>query len=66
MPGALRSFLRVLGARGARGGRLLSFLLFESAYTRTLIAAGERDAGRRRAEISAFLGLDAAYGARLD
>ncbi|HEU4516146.1 MAG TPA: patatin-like phospholipase family protein [Steroidobacteraceae bacterium] len=66
MPGALSSLLRVLGARGARGGRLLSFLLFESGYTRALIAAGERDAGRRRAEISAFLGLDAALGARID
>jgi NTE family protein len=66
MPGTLRSLLRVLGARGARGGRLLSFLLFESAYTQALIAAGERDAGRRRAEISAFLGVDAGPGARLD
>jgi NTE family protein len=66
MPTALRSLLRVLGARGARGGKLLSFLLFESAYTRALIEAGERDANRRRPEISAFLGLDAAYGARID
>jgi NTE family protein len=66
VPGALRAFLRVLGARGARGGKLLSFLLFESPYTRALIEAGERDANRRRAEISAFLGLDAAFGARID
>ena len=66
MPGPLRALLRILGARGVRGGRLLSYLLFEGAYTRELIAAGERDAGRRRAEISAFLGLDRAYGARID
>ncbi len=66
VPGPLGALLRVFGARGARGGRLLSFLLFESPYTRALIEAGERDANRRRAEISAFLGLDAAYGARID
>ncbi len=66
MPGPLRALLRVLGARGARGGRLLSYLLFEAAYTRELIAAGERDAAGRRAEISAFLGLDRVYGARVD
>ncbi|MBM4218454.1 MAG: patatin-like phospholipase family protein [Gammaproteobacteria bacterium] len=66
MPASLRALLRILGARGARGGRLISYLLFESAYTRELIAAGEHAAARRRAEISAFLGLDRAYGARID
>jgi NTE family protein len=66
MPGTLRTLLRVLGARGARGGRLLSYLLFESPFTRELIAAGERDANARRTEISAFLGLDREFGAKID
>jgi NTE family protein len=64
VPGPLRSLLRILGARGTRGGRLLSYLLFESPYTRELIAVGERDANRRRAEIAAFIGLEP--GVRLD
>jgi NTE family protein len=58
MPGALRALLRILGASGVRGGRLLSYLLFESAYTQSLIEAGERDANRRRYEIGTFIGLD--------
>lgn len=66
MPGPLRALLRILGARGARGGRLLSYLLFEGDYTRELIAAGEREAGQRRAEISGFLGIDRAPGQRVD
>jgi len=57
IPGTLRAFLRILGASGARGGRLLSFLMFESRYTRELIRLGERDAQARRAEIVAFLDL---------
>lgn len=57
IPGTLRAFLRVLGATGARGGRLLSFLMFESRYTRELMRLGEHDAEARRAEIVAFLDL---------
>jgi NTE family protein len=57
IPASLRALLRVLGASGERGGRLLSFLMFESVYTRELIRMGERDADARRAEICAFLGI---------
>jgi NTE family protein len=64
MPGALRALLRIFGATRARGGRLLSYLLFESPYTRELIRLGESDANARRGEISAFIGLDCAPDAR--
>jgi NTE family protein len=57
IPASLRALLRVLGASGERGGRLLSFLMFESVYTRELMRMGERDAGARRAEICAFLDI---------
>ncbi len=59
IPGTLRTLLRMLGASGERGGRLLSYLMFESVYTKELIRIGERDALARRAEICAFLGIAA-------
>jgi NTE family protein len=58
MPGTLRALLRILGATGVRGGRLLSYLMVEAPYTQELIRLGQQDAEARRAEISAFLGLD--------
>ena len=58
MPGTLRALLRILGATGVRGGRLLSYLMFEAPYTQELIRLGQQDAEARRAEISAFLGID--------
>ena len=57
IPSSLRILVRVLGATRERGGRLLSFLMFESAYTRELIHLGERDTQARRAEVCAFLGI---------
>ena len=48
-----------------RGGRLLSYLLFESPYTQEMIRQGEQDAEARRGEISSFLSLDGQVGKAL-
>lgn len=57
MPRTVRALLRTMGAASPAGGQLLSYLLFESAYTRLLIQMGFEDANLRRDEIAAFLGL---------
>ena len=55
MPKLLRYVLDGLGTPDAQSADLMSYLLFDAAYTRTLVDIGYRDAGDRIAEIEAFL-----------
>ncbi len=55
LPRALRFFLHGIGAMNRDGTELLSYLLFDQAYCRELIALGYADTIRRRDEIIEFL-----------
>lgn len=55
LPVALRILLRGIGGRGHRENRLLSYLLFERAFTRELMELGYRDAMAVRDELLAFV-----------
>ncbi len=59
MPMPVRILLRGIGGKGASSSRLLSFLLFESKYTRDLIELGYRDAMKVRDQLEAFMRGDA-------
>jgi len=55
LPFAIRALLRGVGGRNAGESKLLSFLLFEKAYTRELIALGYRDGMKVRDELLDFV-----------
>lgn len=55
LPIAIRAILRGISGRRPGEDRLLSYLLFEQAYTRELIELGYRDAIRIRDELAAFV-----------
>lgn len=62
LPATMRALLGGIGVSGngeaTRGAGLVSYLLFEPAYTRELIALGWDDVMARRDEVSAFFGVE--------
>ena len=68
LPAPIRAMLRGVGVSGrgedARGAALASYLLFESAYTRELVALGVGDTLKRRDEVVAFFGWERRRRAR--
>lgn len=66
LPVAVRTLLRAVGVSGqgvmARGGALASYLLFESDYTKALMALGVADTQARRQDVIDFFGWRSALG----
>jgi NTE family protein len=64
LPSTVRALLRGVGVSGrgrtAQGAALASYLLFESGYTRELMALGEADVAARSHEVLGFFGWPAA------
>jgi NTE family protein len=61
LPRSLRALLRTMGAMNAGGGELMSYLMFQSSFTRELIDLGYHDAMAQSAKLIAFL-----HGSMLD
>jgi NTE family protein len=55
LPIALRALLRGIGGKRPRENRLISYLLFEQAFTRELIDLGYRDAMKVKSELEDFI-----------
>lgn len=55
LPFAIRALLRGVGGKSPGESKLLSFLLFEQAYTRELIALGYRDAMQVKDQLLDFV-----------
>ena len=58
LPAGVRTLLRGFGSTRGTGANLLSYLLFDRAFCRALIALGHADAMARADEIAAFLADD--------
>lgn len=58
LPATIRLLLRGIGAHRPNGSNLISYLLFERAYTRQLIELGYQDAMAKKREIIKFLDVD--------
>jgi NTE family protein len=64
MPRLLRYVLDGLGTPDAQSADLMSYLLFDAAYTRTLVDIGYRDADARASEIESLIADSGALGRR--
>ena len=64
MPRLLRGVLEGLGTPDAQSADLMSYLLFDAAYTRTLVEIGYSDADARIGEIEGFLAEAGAFAPR--